>query len=189
VYLKEEKMVIFNGGPFDDDGPSFPTSAGQGMGFEVARRLRESGLKSKKTPKQIIKEAEGVLSPARDKAKKKKMGPKPNNLRASGKKKRGAFGEAYTAAPVGRNKGVRVAESKAGANQRMYEALVRKFVRMGTSKKRAHREARSVMECGLREKAPAGWEGTVKHMKKHPEIDNPYALSNYMKDEGMTPHH
>jgi hypothetical protein len=177
-------MVIFNGGPFDDDGPSFPTSAGQGMGFEVARRLRESGLKSKKTPKQIIKEAEGVLSPARDKAKKKKMGPKPDNLRASGKKKRGAFGEAYTAAPSGRNKGIRVSESRAGAQQRMYEAIVKKFVGMGVSRKRAHREAQSLME-----KAPAGWEGTVKHMKKHPEIDNPYALANYMKDQGDTPHH
>lgn len=38
-------------------------------------------------------------------------------------------------------------------------------------------------------KAPKGWEGTVKHMKKHSEIDNPYALSNYMKDKGYTPHH
>jgi hypothetical protein len=36
--------------------------------------------------------------------------------------------------------------------------------------------------------APKGWEGTVKEMKHHKEIDNPYALANYMKDEGYTPH-
>lgn len=35
--------------------------------------------------------------------------------------------------------------------------------------------------------APEGWEETVKKMKKHPEIDNPYALTNYMENEGMTP--
>jgi hypothetical protein len=36
--------------------------------------------------------------------------------------------------------------------------------------------------------APEGWEGTVKEMKNHKEIDNPYALANYMKDEGYTSH-
>lgn len=35
--------------------------------------------------------------------------------------------------------------------------------------------------------APPGWENTVKKMKKHPEIDNPYALTNYMENKGMTP--
>jgi hypothetical protein len=38
------------------------------------------------------------------------------------------------------------------------------------------------------EKAPSGWEGTVKAMKKHPEIDNPWALSNYMKNKGDKSH-
>ena len=41
---------------------------------------------------------------------------------------------------------------------------------------------------GLEEKAPKGWEGTVKGMKKHPEIDNPWALANYMKDKGYKSH-
>ena len=40
----------------------------------------------------------------------------------------------------------------------------------------------------LAEKAPEGWEGTVKAMKKHKEIDNPYALTNYMKNKGMKSH-
>lgn len=37
-------------------------------------------------------------------------------------------------------------------------------------------------------KAAPGFEGTVKHMKKHPEIDNPYALSYWMKDKGYHSH-
>jgi hypothetical protein len=37
--------------------------------------------------------------------------------------------------------------------------------------------------------APPGWEGTVKHMKKHKEIDNPWALAWYMKNKGAEPHH
>ena len=38
------------------------------------------------------------------------------------------------------------------------------------------------------ESAPKGWEGTVKAMKKHKEIDNPYALTNYMKNKGYKSH-
>ena len=34
---------------------------------------------------------------------------------------------------------------------------------------------------------PPGWEKTVKKMKKHPEIDNPWALSWHMKNKGYTP--
>jgi hypothetical protein len=45
-------------------------------------------------------------------------------------------------------------------------------------------KAASVKEA----KAPAGWEGTVKEMKKDKDVDNPYALANWMKDEGYTPH-
>jgi len=41
----------------------------------------------------------------------------------------------------------------------------------------------------LAEKAPEGWEGTVKAMKKHKdEIDNPYALAHYMKNKGYKSH-
>lgn len=36
--------------------------------------------------------------------------------------------------------------------------------------------------------APKGWEPTVKKMKKHPgEVDNPWALANWMKNKGYTP--
>lgn len=41
---------------------------------------------------------------------------------------------------------------------------------------------------GMEESAPKGWEGTVKAMKKHKEIDNPYALANYMKNKGYHSH-
>ena len=40
----------------------------------------------------------------------------------------------------------------------------------------------------LEEKAPEGWEGTVKAMKKHKEIDNPWALAHWMKGKGMKSH-
>jgi len=39
------------------------------------------------------------------------------------------------------------------------------------------------------EKSPEGWEGTVKHMKNHPEVDNPFALANYLKKKGAKSHH
>ena len=40
----------------------------------------------------------------------------------------------------------------------------------------------------LDETAPEGWEGTVKAMKKHKDIDNPWALAHYMKNKGDTSH-
>lgn len=40
----------------------------------------------------------------------------------------------------------------------------------------------------LNEKAPKGWEGTVKAMKKHKDIDNPFALAHYMKSKGYKLH-
>ncbi len=42
---------------------------------------------------------------------------------------------------------------------------------------------------GMEEVAPSGWEGTVKAMKKHgKEIDNPWALTNWMKSKGYKSH-
>jgi len=40
----------------------------------------------------------------------------------------------------------------------------------------------------MNEAAPEGWEGTVKSMKKHKEIDNPWALAYYMKSKGYKTH-
>lgn len=42
-------------------------------------------------------------------------------------------------------------------------------------------------QSSLNEKAPAGWGKTVKAMKKHKEIDNPFALAQYMKKKGYSP--
>jgi hypothetical protein len=36
--------------------------------------------------------------------------------------------------------------------------------------------------------APEGWEGTVKEMKKDKDIDNPWALSHWMKNKGYESH-
>ena len=41
----------------------------------------------------------------------------------------------------------------------------------------------------LEEKAPPGWEGSVKAMKKHGDsVKNPWALAWYMKGKGYKPH-
>lgn len=40
----------------------------------------------------------------------------------------------------------------------------------------------------LDEKAPEGWEATVKKMKRHHEIDNPWALAHWMKSKGYHSH-
>ena len=42
--------------------------------------------------------------------------------------------------------------------------------------------------AALNEKAPEGWEGTVKAMKKHKDIDNPWALAHWMKGKGYKSH-
>jgi hypothetical protein len=51
------------------------------------------------------------------------------------------------------------------------------------SKADARRQASSVGEV-----APPGWEKTVKAMKKHDEIDNPFALAWSMKNKGYKSH-
>ena len=38
------------------------------------------------------------------------------------------------------------------------------------------------------EVSPPGFKGTVKAMKKHDEIDNPYALAWHMKNKGYKSH-
>ena len=41
----------------------------------------------------------------------------------------------------------------------------------------------------MEEKSPPGWSGTVKAMKKHKDIDNPFALAWSMKKKGDKPHY
>ena len=40
----------------------------------------------------------------------------------------------------------------------------------------------------MNEVSPPGWEGTVKAMKKHSDIDNPWALAWHMKKKGYKSH-
>lgn len=68
----------------------------------------------------------------------------------------------------------------------------------GTSKKKAKVAEPSVQAVknvteqeeveSIEEKAPPGFEGTVKAMKKNKDIDNPYALAWYMKKRGFKSH-
>jgi len=44
------------------------------------------------------------------------------------------------------------------------------------------------MKETVNEAAPEGWEKTVKAMKKHKEIDNPWALAHWMKNKGYQQH-
>lgn len=50
-------------------------------------------------------------------------------------------------------------------------------------KPKATKKSKAVAEV-----APKGWEGTVKAMKKHKDIDNPWALAWYMKNKGYKSH-
>lgn len=45
------------------------------------------------------------------------------------------------------------------------------------------------IEQVLNEVSPPGWAGSVKAMKKHEDIDNPYALAWSMKKKGAKPHY
>jgi dolichyl-phosphate-mannose--protein O-mannosyl transferase len=44
------------------------------------------------------------------------------------------------------------------------------------------------MKESVNEVAPEGWEKTVLAMKKHKEIDNPWALAHWMKKKGYQHH-
>jgi len=41
----------------------------------------------------------------------------------------------------------------------------------------------------VNEVSPPGWAGSVKAMKKHKDIDNPFALAWSMKNKGDTAHY
>jgi hypothetical protein len=48
--------------------------------------------------------------------------------------------------------------------------------------------AREILQK-VSEVSPPGWEGTVKAMKKHHDITNPYALAWWMKNKGEKSHY
>lgn len=64
----------------------------------------------------------------------------------------------------------------------------------GTKKslKACHSDFIKACEGGYKPKlsasAPKGWESSVKKMKRNSDIDNPWALANWMKDQGYTQH-
>jgi hypothetical protein len=63
------------------------------------------------------------------------------------------------------------------------------FINQASTNYHEHEQpAQNVSPEPVSEKAPEGWEGTVKAMKKHKEIDNPYALAQYMKKKGYSSH-
>ncbi len=49
------------------------------------------------------------------------------------------------------------------------------------------RQDLEAMKEEVNEAAPEGWEKTVLAMKKHKEIDNPWALAHWMKKKGYQP--
>jgi len=51
------------------------------------------------------------------------------------------------------------------------------------------KHAKVVRDQLMQEKAPGGWEGTVKAMKKHKDITNPWALAWSMKNKGEKSHY
>jgi hypothetical protein len=48
---------------------------------------------------------------------------------------------------------------------------------------------KKVLEKIKNEISPPGWKGTVKAMKKHKDITNPFALARSMKKKGDKPHY
>lgn len=85
------------------------------------------------------------------------------------------------------------AEKKPGLASRLGSALksgLRKAIVSGARSvsRGARNVARAMSEENIQEVSPPGFEGTVKAMKKHGEIDNPYALAWYMKKKGYKSH-
>ncbi len=58
---------------------------------------------------------------------------------------------------------------------------------MKLSKKSITELISRLLNDDINEKAPDGWEDTVKKMKKDKDIDNPYALAWWMKKKGYKP--
>lgn len=59
---------------------------------------------------------------------------------------------------------------------------------VGTKKKGGRTVPNCVPKEGIEEVSPPGFKGTVKAMKKHDEIDNPFALAWHMKNKGYKSH-
>ena len=69
----------------------------------------------------------------------------------------------------------------------VYPRQEQEAIARGYSRTRDEAKAKAEQQ-GVAEVAPPGWEKTVKAMKKHDEIDNPYALAWSMKNKGYKSH-
>jgi hypothetical protein len=88
---------------------------------------------------------------------------------------------------------VKKAENKPGLASRIGSSLksgLKKAVVGGARavSRGARNVARAMSEENIQEVSPPGFEGTVKAMKKHGEVDNPWALAWYMKNKGFKSH-
>jgi hypothetical protein len=92
-----------------------------------------------------------------------------------------------------------LAQAKAARYVRATE-VVQKWVALTTEQQEAFKKnyqppsveialALKVGTFRFTKKSPPGWSGTVQAMQDHPEISNPWALANFMADQGDTPHY
>ena len=88
--------------------------------------------------------------------------------------------------PVAKNAFAAIGGGAAGAHKDKKKAAKQGDTKHKASAYESMLEA--ALQSALMEKAPKGWEGTVKAMKKHDEIDNPWALAHWMKNKGYKSH-
>jgi len=87
-------------------------------------------------------------------------------------------------------------DKKPGKNWCLYDSKGKRLLGRHPTKEDAMKQERAVhARKGSQndiEKAavsPPGWGGTVEKMKKHPEIENPFALAWAMHERGFKPHY
>ena len=89
-------------------------------------------------------------------------------------------------------KDAEVGEARQSAAVKLQKAFQREQEKSAASRKRGEevmaQAKKDAEQKQQKESAPEGWEGTVKAMKKHKDIDNPWALAHWMKNKGMKSH-
>ena len=101
-----------------------------------------------------------------------------------------SFDEAYTSKEIKMATGIAKDKRYAGGNMTGAAKVMDKIkpgLSQTTAAQKSLRQANEDVES-VDEKAPPGFEGTVKAMKKHKEIDNPFALAWSMKNNGYKSH-
>jgi hypothetical protein len=98
--------------------------------------------------------------------------------------------EAYTSKEIKMATGIAKDKRYAGGNMTGAAKVMDKIkpgLSQTTAAQKSLRQANEDVES-VDEKAPPGFEGTVKAMKKHKDIDNPFALAWSMKNKGYKSH-